>query len=92
MQRRGVAIEPVEVAHEPLHASVRRLVDQMPRQALLVVPFRLLAELAAHEHQFLAGMGEHEAVIGAQIGETLPRIARHAAKDRPLSMHDFVVG
>ena len=36
-------------------------------------------------------MAEHEAVIGAQIGKALPVVARHAAEDRALAVHDFVV-
>src|SRR5262245_30887539 len=55
-------------------------------------PFVLLRELAAHEQQLLAGMPEHEAVIGAQIGEALPNIARHAAEQRALAVHDLVMG
>ena len=36
-------------------------------------------------------MTEHESVIGAQIREPLPVVARHAAEDRALAVHDFVV-
>ena len=56
-----------------------------------MIPLALLAEFAAHEHQLLAGMGEHEAVIGAQIGEALPVVAGHPAQDRALAVDDFVV-
>ena len=58
---------------------------------MVVPPFVLLAELAAHEQELLAGMAEHEAVIGAQIGEALPFVARHAAEHRALAVHDLVV-
>ena len=56
-----------------------------------MAPFALLAELAPHEHQLLAGMAEHEAVIGPQIGETLPVVAGHAAENRAFAVHDLVV-
>ena len=36
-------------------------------------------------------MAEHEGVVGAQIGEALPAVARHAAEDRAFAVHDFVV-
>src|SRR5581483_9017251 len=71
VQRRQLTINPVEIANEPLHTRMRRIVEQVPRQALLVVPFAVLAELAAHEQKLLAGMPEHEGVVGAQIGEAL---------------------
>ena len=91
MQRRRLAVELVEVAHQPLHAGVAFLLGQVPGQADVVVPFGVLAEFRAHEHQLLAGMAEHEGVIGAQIGKALPLVARHAAEDRAFAVHDFVV-
>ncbi len=36
-------------------------------------------------------MAEHEGVVGAQIGESLPLVARHAAEDRALAVHDLVM-
>ena len=68
-----------------------RLLEQMPVERTVVIPFALLAELAAHEHQLLAGMAEHEAVIGAQIGKALPVVAGHPAEDRALAVHDLVM-
>src|SRR3984893_8398933 len=63
----------------------------MPVERKIVIPFALLAELATHEHQLLAGMSEHEAVIGAQVREALPVVARHPPQDRALAVDDFVV-
>ena len=37
-------------------------------------------------------MAIHEAVVAAHIGEALPGISRHAAEDRSLAMHHFVMG
>src|SRR6267378_2260201 len=72
VQRRQRAIEPVEISDQRLDACVFFLFEQMPVKRAIVIPFALLAELAAHEHQLFAGMSEHEGVISAQIGEALP--------------------
>ena len=69
-----------------------RALGEVPIERVVVPPFVFLAELAAHEQQLLAGVAEHEAVIGAQIGEALPFVAGHAAKDRALAVHDLVMG
>ncbi len=37
-------------------------------------------------------MAEHETVIGAQICKALPFVARHAAEDGALAVHDLVMG
>src|SRR5262245_65150249 len=63
----------------------------MPIERMVVPPLVLLPELAAHEQELLTRMAEHEAVIGAQVGKPLPGVARHAAKDRALPVHDLVV-
>ena len=65
--------------------------EQVPIKRLVVIPLAALRDLGAHEQQLLAGMAEHEAVIGAQIGESLPFVAGHAAEQRALSMHHFVM-
>src|SRR6266566_4694215 len=69
-----------------------RLLEKMPVERMVMAPFVFLAELAAHEQELLAGMAEHEAVISAQIGKALPFIARHAAENRTLAVHDLVMG
>ena len=91
VQRRQRAIELVEIADQGLDAGVLLLLEQVPVERMIVIPFALLAELAAHEQQLLAGMAEHEAVIGAQVGKALPVVAGHAAEDRALAVHDFVM-
>src|SRR5260370_1094860 len=91
MQRRQRAIQPVEIADQGVDAGIFLLLEQMPVQRTIVIPLALLAELAAHEHQLLAGMAEHEAVIGPQIGEALPLVAGHAAEDRAFAVHHLVM-
>src|SRR6266508_4364554 len=64
----------------------------MPIERVVVPPFVFLAELSAHEQKLLAGMAEHETVIGAQICKALPFVARQAAEDGALAVHDLVMG
>src|SRR5258707_13607522 len=68
-----------------------RLLEEVPVERMVVPPLALLPEFAAHEQQFLAGMSEHKAEVGAQIGEALPVVARHAAEDRTLAVHDLIM-
>ncbi len=56
-----------------------------------MVPFTSLRKLVAHKQQFLTGEGPHPAVVGAQVGKLLPRIARHAVENRFLAVHHFIV-
>src|SRR6478736_764939 len=69
-----------------------RSVEQMPIQRVVMAPLVLLAELVSHEHQLLAGMRKHEAIIGPKIGETLPVISGHASKNRAFAVYDLVMG
>ena len=81
----SVAIEPVEVAHQPLDAAHDRgSSSRCQSSSASWFHSRPLGDLAAHEQQLLAGMRPHEAVIGAQVGELLPAIARHLADQRAL--------
>ncbi|OIQ72530.1 hypothetical protein GALL_458440 [mine drainage metagenome] len=91
VQRRGGTVQRIEIAHQSLHAGVGRVVEHMPVQAVLVIPFALLGEFAAHEHQFLARMGPHEAVIGAQVGEFLITLPRHFGDHAALAVDDLVM-
>jgi hypothetical protein len=91
VQRRLGAIKPIEVAYQPLDAGVVGIVEQEPVDLAVMVPLALLGDLAAHEQQLLARMRPHEAQIGAQVGEFLPAIARHAAEQRAFAMHYLVM-
>src|SRR2546423_9630867 len=84
VQRRDLAVGVVEIAQERLHSAMIGVGEEVPIQAAVMVPFSLLRELPAHEQQLLAGMGEHEAEIGPQIGEALPTVPRHLADQRTL--------
>src|SRR5262249_36234745 len=92
VQGRYRPVKPIEIADQSLHALMPGILEKMPIKRMVMAPFTLLTEFAAHEHQFLAGMTEHEAVVGAQVGKALPFIARHAAENRTLAVHDLVMG
>ena len=89
---RRTLIKPVEVADQVLHASVERIVKQVPIQAPGVVPLVLLAEFSSHEQQLLSRVAVHEGVVGAQVGKTLPPVAGHASQDRALAVDHLVMG
>ena len=87
-----LAVDAVQVADERLHAGVVGVVEQVPvERAGRLAPLLLLAELAAHEEQLLAGMRPHVAVERAQVGEALPAVAGHPPEQRALAVHDLVV-
>src|SRR5438876_1634976 len=75
VQRGQLRVSLVEVAHPVLDSTVGWLVEQMPVEALVVIPFAPLAELAAHEQQFLAGLAVHVTVQQAQPSELVPVVA-----------------
>ena len=74
----------VQVAHQPLDAVVPVVaaLQQMPVEANVMVPLAALSELIAHKQQLFPREGEQPAVVGAQVGELLPCIARHAVENR----------
>ena len=58
---------------------------------MLVTPFPLLRELAAHEQELLAGMSIHESIVGTKVGKSLPFVTWHSTEERTLAMHDLIV-
>src|SRR4030095_13637963 len=90
-QRRQSPVEMVEGADQRLNACMPWPLGEMPIERVVVPPFVFLAKLSAHEQKLLAGMAEHETVIGAQICKALPLVPRHAAEDRAFAVHDFVM-
>ena len=93
VQRFVVAVGQVQVAHQTLHPVVPVVAafQQVPVEAGVVVPLASLGELIAHKQQFLAREGKHPAVVGAQVGKLLPRVARHAVENRFFAVHHFIV-
>src|SRR6266566_8083464 len=91
VQSRYRPVKTIEIADQSLDARMQRILEKMPIKRMVMAPFAFLAELAAHEQELLAGVAEHEAIVGAQIGKALPFIAWHAAENRPLAVHDLVM-
>ena len=50
-----------------------------------------LGKFLPHEQQLLARMPPHEPVIGPQVRELLPLVARHLLQHRAFAMHDLIV-
>jgi hypothetical protein len=91
MQRRTLAMEPVEIAHQVLHAAMQRIVERPERDLAIMPPLGLLPELLPHEQQLLAWMRPHESVVGTQVREFGRAIARHPAEDGALAVDDLVM-
>ncbi len=91
VERRRAPVECVQVPHQRLHAPMRCIVEQVPVERTIMVPFVVGREFGPHEQQLLAGMRIHTCKIGSQVGEALPLVPRHTAEQRVLAVHDFVV-
>ena len=70
---------------------MRVVLEQVPVQASIVIPFGSLRELAAHEHQLLAWVRVHVRIQQPQIGKLLPLATGHLLQERSLTVHDLVV-
>ncbi len=91
VQRRlGIQV-PVERLHVAQQPRVRVVVEQVPVEAAVVVPFAPLPEFRAHEEQLLPGMAEHEPVQRPQRRVFLPRVSWHLVEERALAVDDLVV-
>ena len=94
-QRREVPQHPVQIAHQTLHPSVRRLIQVLPVQRALLAPLVPLRKLAAHVQQFLARMAPHVTVVSPQVGKALPfagqAVTGHLAQHRAFAVNHFIV-
>ena len=91
VQRMLGPVDAVQILDELPQALVQRLIQRMPIQAVIVVPLARLSELAAHEHELLAGVRVHEAVQRAKRRGLLPVVARDFAEHGAFAMDDLVV-
>ena len=57
------------------------IAEEVPIQALVMVPFPPLSQFTPHEEQFLARLGLHVAQKKPQIGELLPIVPGHLAQE-----------
>ena len=80
VERRFGTVTAVQIAHPALQAGMQWILQDMPFQAFVVLPFAALSELPAHEQKLLAGMTPHMPVEQAQVGELLPFVARASCR------------
>src|SRR5687768_17506138 len=74
MQRGKLAIELVQLGNQLEQSFVSGVLQKLPLQTPVMIPFAPLAKLASHEEKFLAGLRIHVGEQKPQIGESLPRI------------------
>ena len=86
-----VHIVCIQAAHVVVHGLVHGILEEVPVQAVIVLPFDELAKFTAHEQELLARMGHPVAVEGAQAGEFLPVVARHLVQKRMFAVDDFIM-
>ena len=75
-----VRIESIKMLDKAAQPVVHRTLREMPIQTRIVVPFLPLAKLYSLEDKLFAGMRPHPRKEHPDIGELLPRIARHFLK------------
>src|ERR1035438_1678422 len=61
-------VDPVEVGDEAEEPGMGGVVEEVPVEGALVAPLAPLAQLVAHEQEFLAGLGELVAVEEPEVG------------------------
>jgi len=91
MQGAFGAVQVIQVSDQELKLAVRVILEQIPVEALMGVPFILLSELAAHEEHFLARMAVEEGVKRAEVGKLLPDVAGHLGQKRAFAVHHLVM-
>ena len=67
------------------------LLGQEPLDGLVIAPLDKLADLVAHKVELGAGVRHLVEGQRAQTGKLAPPVARHAADERALAVHDLVV-
>src|SRR5262249_48364522 len=92
VQSREVAIGGVEIAHELLHARMRRAREEVPVEAARLAPLVPRCEFLAHEEKFLPRIAPHESKVSAKGCEFLPVVAGHLPEERAFAVHYLVMG
>src|SRR5580700_6765350 len=73
-QRRFVAVDAIEIAHEHLQFAMVGIFEQVPVDARIVIPFVPLPEFLPHENHLLARSRPHVREQRALIGKLLQAI------------------
>src|SRR5271154_4210408 len=70
-------VKEIEMLDQSSKTVVQRVLKQFPIDALVVVPFFPLSDLASHEQELFAWVRVHPGVKHAEVGKFLPWITRH---------------
>ncbi len=65
--------------------------EQMPVQALRVIPLQPLPKFASHEEELFARVPPHIAIKGTQVGELLPHVPRHFREQRSFAVDHLIM-
>src|ERR1700736_4277929 len=68
---RFALVKEIEMLDQPSKAVVQGRLEQVPIDALVVIPFLPLADFASHEQQLFAGVRVHPGVKHTEVGELL---------------------
>ncbi len=93
-QRRFLQVELIQVAYKVAQTDMVSIIwrlEQVPIQALCILPLLPLSKFASHKEQLFARMAPHETEQNAQVGELLPDIPRHLREQRAFAIDDFIV-
>ena len=85
-------VERVQFGHKVFVLLVRLILQQVPLQVAPDVPLAPLAKLHAHEQRLFARVGVHKGLQTPQVGELLPRVARHLTQHVALTVNHLIVG
>ena len=86
-------VEGVEVGNESLDAAMVVVLQKMPVQATVVVPFGGLSEVASHKEGFFARPSPHPTVEGAKLSGFFSNGGgAHFEKHGAFAVDDFIVG
>ena len=91
MQRALFLEGAIEIPHPMLNALMVLVLEQVPVQTLVVIPFAPLPKLTSHEHELLARMAKHVSVERSQRGALLPDVSWHFVEHRALAVDDLVM-
>jgi len=92
VEGRLLAIEAIELPDKPGKLPMAVILEQVPVQALLMVPLVELSKLTAHEEQFFSWVSPHPSIEGAEVGELLPQVTGHTGDEGAFAVDDFVMG
>src|SRR6516164_3447406 len=76
-ESRLALIQVIQVLYQFSQTVMERILEQMPVEALIMVPFRPLAEFTSHEKELFARMRIHPAIEHSEVRKLLPGVPRH---------------